>query len=171
MRNLLNSSGAGSPLYDTILKGDGVLYDISWQKNEVDLSKVELPSRDLAEYFANTVSIHFGSLYHLYNKDVFLQKLQEFYSERENGVQKPTVLWHIQMLLIFACGKSIIAREAFQSGPTGMSFFLPAIEGLPDIRTLQQEPVLSIEILCLLALFLEAADIRSGAYGYVCRSS
>jgi proline utilization trans-activator len=168
MRNLLNISGAGSPLHGTVLKGDGVLYDISWQFNTVDLSKIELPSKDLAEYYTNTVSVHLGALYHLYDSSVFLRKLEEFYTEREAGIEHPTSLWHIQMLLVFACGKSILAREAYSTGPTGISFFQLTIEGLPDFRALQQEPMLAIEILCLLALFLEAADIRSAAYGYVC---
>ncbi len=167
MRNLLNTSGAGSPLHGTILKGDGVLYDISWKSNTIDLSKVELPSNDVAEYLATTVSVHFGALYHLHDKTTFLRKLQEFYVNQDAGIHNPTGLWHIQMLLVFACGKSILAREAHSSGPAGVSFFRPAIEGLPDIRALQQEPILAIEVLCLMALFLEAADIISAAYSYV----
>jgi proline utilization trans-activator len=167
MQNLLNISGAGSPLHGTILKGDGVLYDISWKSSAVDLSKFDLPSRDVAEYYATTVSVHFGSLYQLYDNSAFLRKLKEFYANQEASIQNTTGLWHIQMLLVFACGKSILTREAFPTGPTGASFFRQAIEGLPDIRALQQEPILAIETLCLLALFLEAADIRSAAYGYV----
>jgi proline utilization trans-activator len=97
-----------------------------------------------------------------------MEHLRDFYVAKESGVSRATGLWHIQMLLVFACGKSILAREATPSGHTGMNFFAPAIEGLPDIRALQNEPILAIEVLCLVSLFLEASDIRSGSWGYVC---
>ena len=168
LRNLLNNSGAGSPLHEKIPKGDGVFYDVTWNQKSVDLSSVQLPCLDLAEYYTNTVTFSFGSLYHCYDHEAFMDNLREFYADRETGCQKPASLWQIQMLLVFACGKSILAREATKTGQTGMNFFAPAIEALPDIRALQNEPILAIEVLCLVSLFLEASDIRSGSWGYVC---
>lgn len=163
----MNDTGAGSPLHEKIPKGDGVFYDVSWRKNRVDLSDVDLPSLELAEYYTNTVTLYLGSLYHCYSHEPFVDRLRNFYLQREAGYSCNPGLWHIQMLLVFACGKSIIAREATSSGQTGMNFFAPAIEGLPDIRALQNEPILAIEVLCLISLFLEASDIRSGSWGYV----
>jgi hypothetical protein len=167
MRGLLNNSGAGSPLHEKISKGDGVLYDVSWKSKTVDLSHIELPSQEIAEYYLSTVTLYLGSMYHCYDHGSLMTNLREFYAEKESHVRMPSRLWHTKMLLIFAFGKSILAREAGPSGQMGTNFFRPAIEGMPDIRTLQNEPVLSLEILCLLSLFLEALDIRSGAWGYV----
>lgn len=167
MRGLLNNSGAGSPLHENIPKGDGAFYDVTWKYNEVDLSKIELPSLDIAEYYATTVMLYFGSMYYCYDNDAFMRNLRIFYAEKEVRSQTRSNLWVVQMLLIFACGKSILAREAGPSGHMGTNFFRPAIEGMPDTRALQNEPILALEVLCLLSLFLEASDIRSGAWGYV----
>lgn len=71
------------------------------------------------------------------------------------------------MLLIFALGKSILAREHFESGPSGSSYFTRAMDALPDMRCLHDCPVLSIEILCLITLFMHAADMLQEAYIYV----
>ena len=128
---------------------------------------MDFPTIDLAEYYATTLSLYLGSLYHCYNHETFMANLREFYCTESVVGKKPTGLWHIQMLLVFACGKSILAREATPSGQTGMNYFSQAIEGLPDIRALQQEPILAIEIICLVALFLEASDIRSASWGYI----
>ncbi|KAK2628739.1 hypothetical protein QTJ16_001842 [Diplocarpon rosae] len=71
------------------------------------------------------------------------------------------------MLLVFAFGKSILAREVSQSGPTGAAYFARAVEALPDPHRLRQDPILSIEILSMLALFMQAMDMRRAAYDYV----
>jgi hypothetical protein len=49
-------------------------------------------------------------------------------------------------------------------GPSGMSYFTSAIEAMPDIRRLYEDPLLSIEILCLSALFMHATDLLQEAY-------
>lgn len=167
MRGILNSSGVGSPLHDRVSKGDGVLYDVSWKCNTADLSQVDLPPQDIAEYFATTVVLYLGPMYYCYDHESFMKNLRGFYADEGAHTQKPSRLWHIQMLLVFACGKSILAREAGPSGHAGTNFFRSAIEGMPDIRALQNEPILALEVLCLLSLFLEASDIRSGAWGYI----
>src|SRR5450755_2942484 len=71
------------------------------------------------------------------------------------------------MLVVFAFGRSILAREAGPSGPVGSIYFARAVEGLPDCHRLCQEPILSIEILCVFALFMQAMDMRLAAYEYV----
>lgn len=72
------------------------------------------------------------------------------------------------MLLVFAFGTSILAREAGKSGPAGAAYFGRAVEALPDPHRLRQDPIVSIEILCMLALFMQAMDMRRAAYDHVC---
>ena len=167
MRNLLNNSGAGSPLHKRIPKGDGVLYEVSWRSNVVNFSKIELPTQDLAEYYANTVTLYLGSMYCCYDHEAFMNNLREFYAEKTVQTQRRPRLWHIQMLLIFAWWKSILAREASPSGQMGMNFFAPAIEGMPDAAHPPLHSPRHAGGNHHLSLFLEASDIRSGAWGYV----
>ncbi|RBR23176.1 uncharacterized protein FIESC28_04031 [Fusarium coffeatum] len=142
--------------------------DISYKRTlppiALDLSTIPLPKLPYAEYLTNTVLVHMGSLYSIFDSEIFLQRLRSFYDERDRGLVDKASLWHIQMLLVLAFGKSIQSREHSEMGPSGMSYFTCAIEAMPDIRRLYEDPLLSIEILCLAALFMHAADLLQEAY-------
>ncbi|KAM0343481.1 hypothetical protein ACHAPU_008512 [Fusarium lateritium] len=130
----------------------------------LDLSSIALPKLSYAKYLTNTVIVHIGSLYSIFDPEKFLNRLQSFYDERNKGSVPEASLWHIQMLLVLAFGKSIQSREHSEMGPSGMSYFNSAIEAMPDIRRLYEDPLLSIEILCLSALFMHATDLLQEAY-------
>lgn len=143
-------------------------YHSSCPPIRLDLKNIDLPPLDFAEYLATTVCFYAEPLYHLFDKATFLHRLQLFYDARTKGAHEQPDLWHIQMLLVFAFGKSVLAREQFAYGPAGSSYFARALEALPDIRRLNDEPILSIEIACLVTLFMHAADMLQEAYVYVC---
>ncbi|KAF4998329.1 hypothetical protein FGRMN_3209 [Fusarium graminum] len=134
------------------------------EPDTLDLSSIPLPKLAYAKYLTNTVIVHIGSLYSIFDPDKFLQRLQNFYDERGKGSVPGASLWHIQMLLVLAFGKSIQSREHSEMGPSGMSYFTSAVEAMPDIRRLYEDPLLSIEILCLSALFMHATDLLQEAY-------
>jgi hypothetical protein len=140
-----------------------------WKAVSVDLTGLNLPSEEYAEYLTQTVHFAFGPMYHLFDKVEFSRKLHEFYQADTSSTStlQLTGLWHIQMLVIFALGTSILSRESGPSGPTGSQYFARAIEALPDCHQLSQEPVLSIEILGLISLFMQAMDMRVAAHQYV----
>lgn len=163
---MINDATGGLELHDAISIRDGA-YGIPWRKQGVDLEGLDLPTEDYAEYLASTVSFTMSPLYHLYDKEAFLKNLRRFYSEKNAGQEISTDLWCIQMLVVFAFGKSILAREAGPSGLTGAAYFAKAVEALPDSHRLYQEPILSIEILCMFALLMQAMDMRFAAYDYV----
>jgi hypothetical protein len=71
---------------------------------------------------------------------------------------------HIQMLVISALGASILSRESSPSGPIGSQYLARAVEALPDYHQLLQEPVLSIETLNIVSLFMQAMDMQVAAY-------
>lgn len=52
-----------------------------------------------------------------------------------------------------------------------MVYFTHAIEAMPDIRRLYEHPLLSIEILCLAALFMHATDLLQESYVTVSRTA
>lgn len=45
-----------------------------------------------------------------------------------------------------------------------MAYFTRAIEAMSDIRRLYEDPLLSIEILCLATLFMHATDLLQESY-------
>ncbi|KAJ4270545.1 hypothetical protein NW762_002233 [Fusarium torreyae] len=164
VRNLLQQS---SPIADpgsVSMERQDMSYKRTLPSISLDLSTIPLPKLSYAEYLTNTVLVHIGSLYSIFEPDKFLQRLRSFYEERDKGLTTGASLWHIQMLLVLAFGKSIQSREHSEMGPSGMPYFTRAIEAMPDVRRLYEDPLLSIEILCLAALFMHAADLLQEAY-------
>ena len=165
---MINDAIDGAELHDVVPIRDGA-YGVPWKERVLDLSGLALPAQDYAEYLINTFSFTMDPLYYLFDKAAFLKRTQKFYEDRNMGREQTLNLWHIQMIVVFAFGKSILAREAGLSGPTGAVYFARAVEALPDNFRLCQEPILAIEILCLFALFMQAMDMRLAACNYVHR--
>jgi hypothetical protein len=166
IRLMITETIQGPGLHDRIPIRDGA-YGMPWKAVSVDLTGLNLPSEEYAEYLTQTVHFACRPMYHLFDKAAFSRKLHEFYQAPKGSTPQPTGLWHIQMLVILALGTSILSRESGPSGPTGSQYYARAIEALPDCHQLLQEPVLAIEILGLVALFMQAMDMRVAAHQYV----
>jgi len=163
----MNSRLKGPPLHDSTTRAE--TYNIKWRRKLCSLADIHYPSQEYAEYLTSTVVFYLGSTFYTFDKDVFLHHLHQFYSALAKDETPTASLWHIQMLLVFALGQALLAKTASPEGPAGVAYFVKAMEALPDILGFYQEPILAIEILCLLALFMQAADMKNGAYGYVSR--
>lgn len=161
-----NSERLSDPGNATLVRDD-ITYSIRWPTLNLRLDDIDLPPLDFAEYLTSTVTFYAGPLYRLYDKALFLDRLKAFYAGAESGEMQQPGLWHIQMLLVFALGRAILAREHFKTGPAGTTYFLRALEALPNTHRLHEDPVLAIEILCLVAMFMQAIDAGQEAYGYV----
>lgn len=76
-------------------------------------------------------------------------------------------LGYIQFLLLLAFGKAFVSRRCHDRRPPGAEFFTRALELLPSTVTLSKEPMISVEILVCLALYIHCLDYRVSAYNYV----
>ncbi|KAJ5595536.1 uncharacterized protein N7459_001744 [Penicillium hispanicum] len=146
---------------------DGATYDLGWDglrtPNTSDSPAV--PTFDHAMYLINAVKFRCGQLYHLFEENEFMSNFHEFYSHpRPNAT---TSLWYIHFLLILAFGKGFVQHKVQGNKPPGADFFVNALQQLPDISVLHQEPIESTEILCCIALYLQALDCRSSAHNYI----
>lgn len=143
---------------------EDISYNTTLPAIKLDLASIPLPRLQYAEYLTSTVVVQLGSLYCLFEQDSFVKNLRQFYEARSKKVTQKPSLWHIQMLLVLAFGKSLLSREHSDSGPSGMTYFKLAMEAFPDVRQLCENPLLSIEILSLASLFLHAADMLQESY-------
>jgi proline utilization trans-activator len=123
-------------------------------------SQNDIPSRDYARYLTETVIFHLGSLYHIFDKELFLSRLETFYEKS----QPLTDLWHTQFLLVIAFGKLFLQRGASTLGPPGAGDFLSALRLQTDFLDMWEDTVLHVEVLCLMSLYLWIADMRATAY-------
>lgn len=152
------------------LNVDGQAFKLDWPscRDLVPRPATDIPSLDYALYLTNTVKFHLGQIYHLFDEDNFMKGLYEFY---RNG---PTIepiadarLWYIQFLLIMAFGKALLVPSTTDQSPPSSGLVTRALELLPDSHGLYQDPLLSVEVLCCLALYLQSIDHRNSAYTYV----
>lgn len=122
-----------------------------------------IPSIDYAIFLINAVKFHCAQLVHLFDEDEFTANLHAFYSNSENGMWKGS-LWYIHFLLIIAFGKTFVQHKHHSPRPPGADFFVQALQLLPDTNRLCKEPVTAVEILCCIALYLQALDSRNAAH-------
>ncbi|CAG8935031.1 unnamed protein product [Penicillium salamii] len=145
--------------------GNAYAFDSS-TGGDIPFTKAELPSLDYAIYLTNTVQFHIAQLYHLFDQTLFMNGLHKFY---ESDVPEPpqSKLWYIQYLLIISFGKTFLIQTSAEGIPPGAVFFARAMKLLPGIPGLLDDPLLSVEILCAAALYLQCLDHRNSAYVYL----
>lgn len=155
---------------ETPLNVDGQAIKLDWPSSREVIPKptVDIPSLDYALYLTNTVKFHLGQTFHIFDEDNFMGGLHDFY--RKGPKNEPTTdtrLWHIQFLLVMAFGKALLVPGEPGKSPPGSGLVSRALELFPDNQGLYQDPVLSMEILCCLALYLQSVDHRNSAFTYV----
>ncbi|KAF5566727.1 transcriptional regulatory [Fusarium phyllophilum] len=126
-----------------------------------------LPSLDYALYLTNTVKFHIVQTYHLFDEQKFMPALHSLYSDGPPSVTAGNRMWYVQYFLIMALGKGLLTRGMSRAGSPGSEYFMKAMELFPDTYGLYIDPILSIEVCCGLALYLQAVDHRNSAYVYL----
>ncbi|EXF74544.1 hypothetical protein CFIO01_11795 [Colletotrichum fioriniae PJ7] len=152
------------------LNVDAEAFKLDWPSSRdiTPQATVDIPSLDYALYLTNTVKFHLGQTYHLFDEENFMTGLYDLY--RTGPKLEPTAdsrLWYIQFLVIMAFGKALLVPGNPNQTPPGSGLVTRALELLPDVHGLYQDPVLSVEILCGLALYLQSVDHRNSAYTYI----
>lgn len=135
-------------------------------RSQLSVDAEAYPSSEYAEHLVNTALFHVGSTYHLFDIASFKQKLSEFYTASDNDREIPR-LWNVQLLLVIALGKMFLGKGSSEFGPPGATDFLRSLKMKRDILEYHEDPLLSIEIHCLRALYLFSADMRDAAYATV----
>jgi hypothetical protein len=163
--NLVHEHTRKLPLPSADLLFDGSAYELPWDgtRSLPDSSSPIIPSIDYAIFLINAVKFHCAQLVHLFDEDEFMANLHAFYSNSERGAWKES-LWYIHFLLVLAFGKTFIQAKGNTPRPPGADFFIQALQLLPDTNRLCREPVTAVEILCCIALYLQALDSRNAAH-------
>lgn len=160
-----------SPLPTGSLLFDESAYDLDWDGSRTTVSpEIPMtPTLDFSIYLINAVKFHAGQLYHLFDEKAFMENLYAFH-ENPAHYMGTSSLWYIHYLLLLAFGKAFVVQRNHGPRPAGCEFFIKALQLLPDMTRLSRDPLISTEILCCIALYLQSLDFRSTAYSYVCPS-
>ncbi|KAJ5092575.1 hypothetical protein NUU61_007445 [Penicillium alfredii] len=155
------------PLPAGTLLFEGLTYDLGWDgmRTTPSLEIPVVPSLDHTIYLINAVKFRCGQIYHLFDESEFMTSLHEFYSNP--GPAATGSLWYIHFLLILAFGKAFVQQKFPDNRPPGSEYFVKALQLLPDASVFHREPIVSTEILCCIALYLQSLDHRSSAHNYI----
>lgn len=153
--------------YNVECEGDGPENDTNF--NDTAKKGVSIPTKEYAIHLIQMVKFHCCQLFHLYDEQEFMGCLDAFYSQpsprRVNSMKEK--LWYIHFLLLLAFGKAFVSRRCHGRRPPGAEFFTRAVQLLPNTVALSSEPMISVEILTCLALYIHCLDYRISAYNYV----
>ncbi|KAL2800273.1 hypothetical protein BJX66DRAFT_183185 [Aspergillus keveii] len=157
-----------APLPTDSLLFEGSTYDFGWDGSRTSVYQEPpiVPTLDYSIYLINAVKFHAGQLFHLFDEGTFMGGLYAFYDDPQAHVDPPS-LWYIHYLVVIAFGKALVAHRNQSTRPPGCEFFTKALQLLPDSTHLCREPMTGAEILCCLALYLQALDYRNSAHNYI----
>lgn len=144
------------------------VYKLSWPINGSDQlpDLGDLPSLDYSLYLVNTIKFHACQLLRLFDEEEFVGSLHEFHRFGLSKLQSSR-LWFVQFLLLVALSKGFISTLRIPGTPPGSEYFQKAMSIMPDYVSLTREPILAIEVLCMIAVYLMSVDMQNAAYGYV----
>ncbi|CAI6090487.1 unnamed protein product [Clonostachys chloroleuca] len=157
-----------SPLPTADLLFDGQAYDLGWEGSArmTPYDSPAMPALDYAIYLINAVKFHCTQVFHLFDEKSFMSSLYEFYRNQQAEHVKRS-LWYVHFLLILAFGKAFVTKRNLARRPPGAGYFVKAYELLPDVITLWKDPIVSCEILCCVALYLQSLDNRLAAHNII----
>ncbi|XDG06182.1 hypothetical protein ABKA04_005797 [Annulohypoxylon sp. FPYF3050] len=158
-----SSDGTTAPL-----NLDGAAFRMRWQPkatiDEHDLKN--LPAADYALYLYNTAKFHLAELFGIVDEPFFLEQFESFHESPWETAQTHR-LWFIEYLLFLAYGQAFLASGPWFNSPPGSHLAARAISLLPDPAYMYDETMRSIEVLALVALYLQSIDMRGAAYQYI----
>ncbi|OLN89938.1 Proline utilization trans-activator 3, partial [Colletotrichum chlorophyti] len=140
--------------------GQKTRYGITPLKNCGNDQFIELPNLQEAEELLDIVLNSLGNIQHLFEPRAFCDRLSEFYSATIDR----TDIWYVELLIVLAIGKLLRGRPDSAGTLPGMDLYQEAERHLPGMMSLRREGMTAIEILSMMAFFLQCADLREDAY-------
>ncbi|KAI5920642.1 hypothetical protein F4810DRAFT_681999 [Camillea tinctor] len=158
-----SSDGSTAPL-----NLDGTAFRMRWYpKSTVEDSDLKnLPAMDYALYLYNTAKFHLAELFSIVDEPFFLEQFEAFHKNPRETAQTHK-LWFIEYLLFIAYGQVFLGSGPWISAPPGSNLAARALSLLPDPAHMHEEQMLGIEVLALVALYLQSIDMRASAYQYI----
>lgn len=96
-----------------------------------------------------------------------MARLYDFYADATTPKAETEDMWYIQLLIILAFGKAFVGKKTPDKRPPGADLFMRALQLLPCFTQHWDDPMIVIETLCCVSLYLQCLDFRHCAHNYV----
>ncbi|RTE82945.1 hypothetical protein BHE90_002549 [Fusarium euwallaceae] len=141
--------------------------DAAWPTRRPSVSRLpQLPPYEHAKQLYAAQHAYIGTIFSFLDPTVFGEHMHEIYSKPLDLSDRQTCLIYCQVLLMFAYGQMYsINQWTGNDGPPGFSYFMQALELLPDIH--EEGSVLFVEVLSLVGYFMQNLNRRDAAFLYI----
>ncbi|KAH7029866.1 uncharacterized protein B0I36DRAFT_364339 [Microdochium trichocladiopsis] len=129
-----------------------------------------LPDEAHARRLVDAVLFYVGQTQSHFDPRLFFDRMDLYYAHAHDSAQACTP-WFLEMLVVFALGKLFISDFAqgrdHEQGLPGSQLFEFALSNLPNLGQLYAQGTLGVEILALIALYLQNVDRQAEAYIHI----
>lgn len=126
-----------------------------------------IPSPEESQYLLDQFLYYLGVSQHFFDSRSFSDQMGLLFQTAESQEQQKQTTWYTEYLLVMAMAK-LMDVEQPRSQPPGSELFSEALKRLPPLHDYGSEGVIVVEILTLVATYLQWCDRKHDAYIYVC---
>ncbi|GKZ24630.1 hypothetical protein AbraCBS73388_011618 [Aspergillus brasiliensis] len=127
---------------------------------------VEIPSLEESHHLLDQFLYYLGVSQHFFDPRSFSDSMGLLFQTPQSREQQKRAAWYTEYLLVMAMAK-LMDVEQPTSQPPGADLFAEALRRVPPMQSLGEEGVIAVEILTLVATYLQWCDRRHDAYLYV----
>lgn len=123
------------------------------------------PNEEEAHAMLELVVLNVGISQQMFDTRQFSDNISLLYQDTNADIQIPE-LWITEMLLVFAIGRLLLAKHDNNGDLPGTQFFQEAMKRMPVMTELRKRGILGVEVVGLVGMYLQIADLKDDAYLY-----
>ncbi|PYI00502.1 hypothetical protein BO78DRAFT_465280 [Aspergillus sclerotiicarbonarius CBS 121057] len=131
-----------------------------------DDAVLTLPPLEKSEHLLDRFLFYLGVSQHFFDPRTFSDCMMMLYQDQPTRDAQMRTVWFTEYLLVMAMAQLMDVEDP-ASQPPGAIFFAEAMKRLPPLHQLGEEGVIAVEILTLIATYLQWCDRKHDAYLYI----
>ncbi|THC94113.1 hypothetical protein EYZ11_006402 [Aspergillus tanneri] len=131
-----------------------------------DADEPTIPSLEESHHLLDKFLFYLGVNQHFFDPRSFCDSMVLLFQTPETWEQQKRTTWYTEYLLVMAMAK-LMDVEQSTCQPPGSDLFAEALRRLPPLHLLGGEGVITVEILTLIATYLQWCDRKHDAYLHV----
>ncbi|KAI2896886.1 transcriptional regulator family: Fungal Specific TF [Aspergillus niger] len=171
VRSLLDRSKPHRPVssggYQSHRRPDGLVGRWVTSRELVEgVKDAEIPSLEESHHLLDQFLFYLGVSQHFFDPRSFSDSMVMLFQTPESREEQKRTTWYTEYLLVMAMAQ-LMDVEQPTSQPPGADLFAEALRRVPPMQSLGEEGVIAVEILTLVATYLQWCDRRHDAYLYI----
>ncbi|KAJ5623567.1 hypothetical protein N7490_012172 [Penicillium lividum] len=132
----------------------------------VDVDDHSIPSMEESRHLLDQFLYYLGVSQHFFDSRLFSDQMGLLFQNSVTQEKKKQTMWYTEYLLVMAMAKLMDVEEPTSQAP-GSGLFSQALKRLPPLHNLGGQGVIAVEILTLIATYLQWCDRKHDAYLYI----